>query len=90
MSDIMEAGLQTQPQHVDQDKPHVLLISNVPNAHKFEELYRAYGSVANDSFYSISSDAVGFTLGTPLKVELTIDTLLYTIPPNLVFVTVRI
>ncbi|KAK0506866.1 hypothetical protein JMJ35_010720 [Cladonia borealis] len=79
----MEAGLQTPTQHVDQDEPHVLLSSNVLNAHNFEESYRAHGSVANDPFYSISSDAAGFTPGTPLKVEPTTDTSLYTIPPNL-------
>ena len=84
----MEAGLQAPTQHVDQDEPHVLLVSNVLNAHKFEESYRAHSSVANYPFYSISSDAAGSTPGTPLKVELTTDTSLYTITPNFVFVTV--
>ena len=83
ISDIMEAGLQTLAQQLDLDKPHVPLSSNVLNAHKFRKSYRAHGSVANDPFYSISSDAASSMPGTLLKIEPTTDTSLCTIPPYL-------
>lgn len=53
------------------------------NASKFEESYRAHGSVSEDEFYTVPKNAANVKPGTLLKVEKETDTSRYTIPPSL-------
>ncbi|KAG8531936.1 uncharacterized protein KY384_003572 [Bacidia gigantensis] len=56
---------------------------NVTDAHNFEQSYRAHSSVLDDPFYTVPPESAYAAAGSLLKVEVSTNTSLYTLPPNL-------
>ena len=71
------------PKHPPMDDIIGSCTDDTINAHKFEESYRAHGSVSEDDFYTVPKNATNAKPGALLKLEKETDTSVYTIPPNL-------
>lgn len=71
------------PKHLPVDEIIGSYSDDAINAHKFEESYRAHGSVSEDDFYTVPKNAADAKPGALLKLEKETNTSLYTIPPNL-------
>lgn len=79
----MDHGSAVSPEHLSIEEIMASCSENTIKAHKFEESYRAHGSVSGDEFYQVPKSAVNASPGALLKLEKETNTSLYTIPPNL-------